>query len=210
MHWRLPLILLSLALLTAWSGRAGATTLHPFTLDELIYVADHIVVAEVVATEARVSADGRVILTFVELAVQEQLKGGTGERTLTVWVLGGQAGDWSMPVIGAPELDPGEQVLLFLEDLEHGPTVLGWKQGEFSLSLDRDRGELVARRELPSDSAIVEQFGTHTPSLDQLREAIQRRVEQQHVPAYRDIPGLLPHKREAFRAHHGLPGEVQR
>ena len=210
MRWRHALVFLSLSLLAVLAVRAAATSMYPFSLDELIYVADHIVVAEVVDTEARFSDDGRVILTFVELAVHEQLKGDTGEQTLTVWVLGGQVGDWAMPVAGAPMLDPGEQVLLFLEDLDLGPTVLGWNQGKFSLSFERARGELVGQRDLPLDEIIVERFGTPAPDLAQLRETIQRRVEQQHVPAYRDIPGLLPHKRAAFRAHHGLAGEVQR
>lgn len=205
---RLTLILLSLALLTAWSGPAGATSMHPFSLDELIYVADQIVVGEVVGVEARFSRDGRAIYTYVDVAVTERLKGQPAGATLTVWVLGGEVGDVGMAVAGTPTFDTGEQVVLFLEDTVHGPSVLGWQQGKFALLYDRGRGELVAERTMPGAPALLADLGDAPPTLEQLRESVLQRVDAGHVPVYRDIPGLLPHKRAAFRAHHGLDGEV--
>jgi hypothetical protein len=205
---RFTLILLSLALLTASSGPAGATSMHPFSLDELIYVADQIVVGEVVEVQARFARDGRAIYTYVDVAVTERLKGQPAGETLTVWVLGGEVGDVGLSVAGTPEFDTGEEVVLFLEDTARGPSVLGWQQGKFALQFDRDRGERVAQRTMPGAPAQLRDLGDEPPTLDQLRATIVERIESRHVPIYRDIPGLLPHKRAAFRAHHGLPEEV--
>jgi len=208
MHWRLTLILLSLAVLTAPSWRAGATSLHPFSLDELIYVSDQIVVGDVVDVESRFTGDGRAIYTYVELAVSERLKGGTHGDTITVWVLGGEVGDVGLAVAGTPEFDPGEQVVLFLEDSPHGLSVLGWQQGKFALLFDHDRGEQIAQRTMPGAPQLLSDLGDEPLTLARLRETVLQRIEIGHVPLYRDIPGLLPHKRAAFRAHHGLPEEV--
>jgi hypothetical protein len=200
-------ILLSLALLTVLGGRASATSMHPFSLDELIYVADQIVVGEVVQVEARFAREGRAIYTYVDVAVTERLKGQPAGEILTVWVLGGEVGDVGLSVAGTPEFDVGEEVVLFLEDTARGPSVLGWQQGKFALLFDRDRGDRVARRTMPGAPALLRDLGDEPPTLDELRTAIVEQVVSHHVPVYRDIPGLLPHKRAAFRAHHGLDEE---
>lgn len=208
MNPRSMLILLSLALATAPFGPAGATSMHSFSLDELIYVADHIVVGEVVDTEARFTRDGRAIYTYVDVRVSERLKGQPAGETVTLWVLGGEVGDVGLAVAGTPEFDTGEQVVLFLEETVHGLSVLGWQQGKFALLFDRDRGELIAERTMPGAPAQLRDLGEEPPTLARLRETVLERIGSDHVPIYRDIPGLLPHKRDAFRAHHGLPREV--
>ena len=209
MRWRLTSILLTLALLTTFGGRASATSMHPFSLDELIYVADHVVVGEVVSVESRFSRDGHAIYTYVEVAVSERLKGAGGD-TVTVWLLGGEVGDVGMAVEGTPEFDSGEQVLLFLEEMVHGLSVLGWAQGKFALLYDSGRGEAVAERPVGYDAELFDGFGGEPPTLTELRETVRQRVAAAHVPVYREIPGLPASKRAAFRAHHGLSEEVTR
>ena len=208
MRWRYTPILLSLTLLAVFGGRASATSMHPFSLDELIYVADSVVVGEVVDVQARFSRDGGAIFTYVDVAVSEHLKGEPAGDTLTVWVLGGEVGDVGMAVAGTPEFAVGEQVMLFIEDTVHGPTILGWQQGKFALRLDTERGEQVAERAVPQDPRLFGDLGGAPPTLTQLRDAVVQRVTGNYVPVYREIPGLLPHKRAAFRAQHGLPEEV--
>jgi len=166
-----------------------------------------VVVGEVVSAEARFSRDGRAIYTYVEVAVSERLKG-RGEDTITVWVLGGEVGDVGMAVDGVPRFDSGEQVVLFLEEMVHGLSVLGWEQGKFALLFDRDRGEAVAERPVGYDAELFGGFTGEPPTLDELRDLVRQRVAADHVPAYREIPGLPASKRAAFRTHHGLPEEV--
>ena len=209
MRWRLTPILFTLALMTAPSGMAGATSMHPFSLDEMIYVADHVVVGEVVSVESRFARDGRAIYTYVEVAVGERLKGSGGD-TVTVWLLGGEVGDVGMAVEGTPAFDSGEQVLLFLEEMVHGLSVLGWAQGKFALLYDSDRGEPVAERPVGYDAELFGGFAGEAPTLAELRGTVLQRVAADHVPAYREIPGLPASKRAAFRTHHGLPQEVTR
>ena len=198
MRWRVLSLLLLVAVIGGLGGRAAVTTSHPFTLEELTYVADRILIGTVLDTEARFTPDARTIFTHVEIEVDEVLKGPADLQSQEVLVLGGEVAGFGMHAIGSPEFDPGEQVLLFLEELDHGMTVLGWEQGKFSVEHSPELGQAVARRG-PS-GAQGRGF-----ALAALRAEIVADVKADHVPEYREIPGLLAHKRAAFRAHWGLP-----
>lgn len=188
---------------------ARATTVHPFTLEELIYVADRIVVGEVVGMDSRHVLDGTSIHTHVDIDVEEVLKGAAAEGLQVVWLLGGVVGDQVMHSSGTPAFVPGERVLLFLEEDPHGFSVLGVFQGKLNLQICPERGEMVAfqgpfagpdmlPRSLPT-------IAEDAASWENLRQTIVAQVTAGHVPTYREIPGLLEHKRRAFRAHWGLP-----
>ncbi len=199
-------LLVVTALLAA--GQARATTVHPFSLDELTYVADRIVVGQVLTTEANFTRDGSAIVTTVEVQVDEVLKGPAVAEPLAIRVLGGEAAGLVLRVEGTPRFDPGEQVLLFLEEGSHGLEVLGWAQGKLALVWNATAGETFAERTLRMDGADSGDWmpAGGTPAAE-LTEAIRQRVGSGHVPTYREIPGMLPHKRAAFRAHWGLPDE---
>lgn len=200
MRHRLIVSLLLAAVLGGMGGRAAANSVHPFTLDELTYVADRIVIGTVLTTDAGFTPDARVILTRVELDVSDVLKGPADLATQVVTVLGGEDQGVVMVVEGAPSFEPGETVLVFLEELDQGFSVLGWQQGKFSVEYSAALGTEVARL-APAGST------GRAWSLQALRAAIGEDVRTAHVPAYREIPGLLPHKRAAFRAHWGLPAQ---
>lgn len=205
-------LLVAAAALTAAPARA--TTVHPFSLDELIYVADRIVVGQVLSTDAAFTRDGGLIVTTVELQVAEVLKGPAAAETLGIQVLGGEAAGLALHVEGAPRFDPGEQVLLFIEEGPHGLEVLGWAQGKLDLEWNAGAGETYAHRRVlvagPNTDDWMPAAGTPAAALT---ERIRALVRSGFVPTYREIPGLLAHKRDAFRAHWGLPavdGEVGR
>ncbi len=185
-------------------GRALATSMHPFTLDELAYVADRVVSGEVLSVEASYATDG-LIVTHVEVGVQETLKG-PADDIVTAWVIGGTVGGRTLSVDGTPSFSEGEKVLLFLEQDDHGLSVLGWTQGKFGMRWDEARGDWMLTRPLPAaDNGSPERS---PQSLTQTRTALTPRLVA--VPAYREIPGLLAHKRAAFRTHWNLPSqEVQ-
>lgn len=198
------LIVASLTMLCC--GRALATSMHPFTLDELAYVADRVVVGEVLSVEAAYTPDGGLIVTHVEVGVQETLKG-PADDIVTAWVLGGTVGERTLSVEGTPSFTEGEKVLLFLEQDDHGLSVLGWAQGKYGMSWDESRGDWMLSRPLPAadDGSLKGLSGPQ--SLTAMRAALTPRLGI--VPAYREIPGLLVHKRAAFRTHWNLPEEVQ-
>ncbi len=200
---RLGLLLLAAAL---WAGQARATTVYPFSLDELIYVADRVVVGQVLTAEAAFTRDGGMIVTTVELQVDEVLKGPATDETLAIQVLGGEAAGLVLKVEGAPSFDPGETVLLFLEEGSHGLEVLGWAQGKLELEWNAGAGETYAHRRVVVAGPGAEDWMpvSGTPATE-LSERIRARVVEGFVPTYREIPGLPPHKRDAFRAHWGLP-----
>ena len=205
-------ILLVLGLLLALHGRARATTVHPFTLEELIYVSDRILTGEVVSTESRFVLDGTAIHTYVEVEVSEVLKGAAPQGNQVVWLLGGVVGDTAMVTDSNPSFVDGEQVLLFLEQDPHGYSVLGVFQGKYDLRLSKARGEWVAFRGplVRSDLGPLTTPATITEdavSWSVMKSTIEEQVRSNHVPQYVEIPGLLDHKRRAFRAHWGLPDE---
>lgn len=207
MHIRLLPALAGLLVATVLSAAAPAraTTVHPFSLDELIYVADRIVVGQVLSTDAAFTRDGGLIVTTVELQVDEVLKGPAAAEPLAIQVLGGEASGLALRVEGAPSFDPGEQVLLFLEEGPHGLEVLGWAQGKLDLQWNTAAGALYAHRGvLVAGPDTVDWMPAGGTPAGELGERIRARVRSGFVPAYREIPGLPAHKRDAFRAHWGL------
>ncbi len=200
MRSRIPAMLLLAGVAGALCGRAAAASMHPFTLEELTYVADRIVVGTVTTQQAAFTPDAEVIVTEVEIDVLEVLKGPAGLQTQTVRVLGGEVAGIGMHVEGAPRFDSGETVLLFLEELSWGFTVLGWHQGTFHVEYSPELGTEVARPQASAGEG-------RAWALTALHEAIVADVRSDHVPTWREIPGLLPHKRAALRAHWGLPAE---
>ncbi|MDP7115130.1 MAG: hypothetical protein QGH45_24360 [Myxococcota bacterium] len=200
-----PLVGLVLLATIGWTAGARATTVHPFSLDELIYVADRIVVGQVLTTEARFTPDGGAIVTTVELQVDQVLKGAPVDGVLDVRVLGGETGGFALHVEGAPRFDAGERTLLFLEDGVYGPEVLGWAQGKLQLEWNPDAGETFAhRRVVVGEDTAADWMPAEGLSAAALTDTIRLRVRAGHVPPYRDIPGLQPHKQAAFRDHWGL------
>ena len=81
--------------------------------------------------------DHTFIVTEVRLAPTEVLKGQAEKREMTVTIMGGQVGDTTVLVLGAPVLIPGQSYVLFLND-EHLPgvkalTVRDQLQGAFDV-----------------------------------------------------------------------------
>jgi len=199
------LLLVTLAALIADSP-ARATSSHPFTLGELTWTADRVIAGTVLDQQASFTPDGSLIVTHVQLQVDEELKGATGESTVWLWVLGGTAPDGTtLQVEGTPRFTTGEQVLLFLEHSPHGLAVVGWTQGRFGLRFSDARGEITAT----GGPHELRQWGTqadhdHAVGYAEIRQAVFDQVASGAMPE-RDVPGLPPHKRAALRAHLEVP-----
>ena len=95
------------------------------------------------------------ILTEVEIEVDANHKGQAPTR-LRVLQMGGVVGNVKMTVAGSLVWNPGEDVLLFLEDsLPNRFRVAGFSQGKFTVERDATTGELFVRQASLGAAEIV-------------------------------------------------------
>lgn len=178
-----PLPYLLAALLAAAVAPAGATTLAELDQDELIDRSALIVTGscDAVAFEWR---DG-MLVTVATVGVERVLKGQhTGPVELVV--PGGVDLDRAVPVAvtvpGAPQIAPGERVLLFLTPAGPAPgrfAVTGFSQGKFSIVESPD-GVPVVQQDLAGATLLrgdtARPGGSRAVPLQILEERISRRA----------------------------------
>jgi hypothetical protein len=117
---------------------ARATVLIGADLGELARDARAIARGRVVAVDAQWTSDRRTIETLVTLEVESYLKGALGE-TVQFRVPGGRLGRFRSIVVGAPEFDVDDRVVVFLG--ARGPSVpyvVGFSQGVYRISRSSD------------------------------------------------------------------------
>lgn len=125
------------------SRELRATVLVPAELREVVAGSQIIVYGRVTSVRAEWSDDRRRIDTIVTMMAGSYLKGGPG-GTVTFRVPGGQIGRYRNLIIGAPELQPGEEAVLFLS--ASGPSVahiFGLSQGLYRVKVDTRTGQRV-------------------------------------------------------------------
>jgi hypothetical protein len=135
--------LLVLCAASALAVRLGATTVVPADFAELSRSAGAIVRGRVIETTGRWTSDRRSIETLVALEMEESLKGSLGSPVRFV-VPGGVLGRYRRIFVGAPEINVGQRVVVFLA--WEGPAIphlLGLGQGVFHVQADANRGWLV-------------------------------------------------------------------
>ena len=134
-------ILVSLCAAAALS----ATTLEQLSLDDMIQKSTSIVRARV--TGSRTSTHASDIYTHYQLQTSESWK---GAAITEVAVPGGVVQGIRQSVNGAPELQTGQEYVLFLWTSRSGLTqVIGLSQGLFKLSEERSGGVVVQRPPAP-------------------------------------------------------------
>ena len=102
-------------LLLLCSSTAHATI--KLSLAELTDMADTVVVGTVVSSSSQWNAEHNNIYTEVVVSVTDSLKGSAGNKTITIIVPGGTDGDITQWVEDTSTFEAGEQVGLFLLDL---------------------------------------------------------------------------------------------
>lgn len=135
-----PAVYLLFVSLVASTLPAAATTLESRTGADLVIEADAIVAGRCVDAES--VWRGRALMTRYTIAVDDSLKGPSSSH-LTLWVPGGIDRDRAIPISvtvpGAPLLMPGQEMLLFLDELQDpfgDFALVGLSQGV--LSIERD------------------------------------------------------------------------
>jgi hypothetical protein len=132
---------------------ARATVLIGADLGELARDARAIARGRVVAVDAQWTTDRRTIETLVTLEVESYLKGALGQ-TVQFRVPGGRFGRFRSIVVGAPEFDIDDRVVVFLG--ARGPSVpyvVGFSQGVYRISRSSDGSTWLVSPPAPLPSA---------------------------------------------------------
>lgn len=135
------------AALCAATGLQG-TVLTPLTNADLVARADAIVIGRCTAIDSR--WEDRNLFTYSTIDIQETLKGPARAR-LTLVLPGGVDLKGPIPIAmdfeGGPVVRPGEQVFLFLRQIEgipNGFAIVGFSQGKFDIRRGK-QGAFVTR-----------------------------------------------------------------
>ncbi len=123
-------------LLLTLATPAAATVLLPADFVTVVTGADLIVAGRVVDVRAQLADGSRTIESVVTVAVQESVKGATGNQ-VTFRVPNGQLGRYRRITVGAPEFVAGDRVVLFLRGRgPELPTLFGLSQGVYRVAGD--------------------------------------------------------------------------
>lgn len=149
------LILPILGILVSWTPTLRATTIVPADLTILVAESRAIVNGRVIQVRAGVDGEGR-IERLVTIGVSRYFKGDLGPE-VTFKVPGGQVGRIRTVVVGAPEYEEGQDIVVFLG--ARGPSVpyvLGLGQGLFRVVFDAQTATRIVVPP-PLEAGLVEQ-----------------------------------------------------
>ncbi len=123
---------------------ARATVMVGADLPAVARAARFVARGRVIDAVGRWTADHRTMETLVTLEVDAWLKGALGD-TVTFTAPGGRLGRYRSFVVGAPDFEPGDRIVVFLGARGPGvPFLIGLAQGVYRVGLAADRsGDVV-------------------------------------------------------------------
>jgi hypothetical protein len=125
---------------------AGATSVAPMDLRQMVVASPDIVHATVVSSSSHWNAAHTLVVTETRLQVRAALKGNASGE-MTVLTPGGRVGKLLVEVPGAVPLAPGEEAILFLvPDTRGNRYVAGLNRGRFEVTTDPKTGAKVVQR----------------------------------------------------------------
>ena len=146
-----------LAALVAAAGPASASMFVAMGQQELVRASEAVVVGEVIGVRAFWNDEGTAVLTEADLRVDEVLVG-DAPFIVTVQTFGGTVGRLRIDALGFPTFHTGENLVLYLENVQGKARVVGYQQGEYRL-VDR-RGVRVAVPAVDAGAHLVHLDGT--------------------------------------------------
>ena len=178
-----------LAVLAATS--AQATTVLSLELDSLIDSSDAIARVRVERVQAQWTGDGARIVTEATLSVLDGWKGGV-KQTMTVFLPGGVVGRVGQRIDGVPRLEPGTELIVFLEARGDRFVLTGLSQGVFDVTgTTAKQRSLEARYVDPRTGAALEKKPLSL-ELDALKRRVLERLPTQGADSNRALPFALP------------------
>jgi hypothetical protein len=168
----LPGLLLGLATLTLGvssttiapriGSEAEATTAVLMTLDEMVRVSEHVVVAEPVerVSQWETIGESERIVTYTRLSVESPIVGGANQD---IWVrtLGGIVGKIGQHVAGEAQFTLHQKALVFLARPGDKFVVTGMAQGHFPID---DSGSARTLKSSPDTGTLLRSKKTSGPS----------------------------------------------
>jgi len=187
-HSGLPALLLTALCVVCAPGHGRAESGSDLTIDDMVDLADEVVVAEVV--DSRVHWEGNKILTTSSLQVEESWKGEPGSEVEIVQI-GGTAvhpvlgSEIRMEASGFVSLETGESVVLFMKrDVRNRRHLVSGAQGKFRI--ERQQGGIKAMSDAPKSLEVTrEGRDTHIKgsrmTLDTLEQKVRKRIEARRI-----------------------------
>jgi hypothetical protein len=149
---------------------ARATTLVSISDSDLAVSVRAIVEGRVVGTESVWDPSRRAVFSYVTVDVERTHKGDVALGLVVLRQLGGEDGDHVTIVFGAPQFEPGQRVVLFLNaDLDGALHVAHLSLGEFLVRTDPATGEELVVRAGNDD---VDVLPGHGPATDVARRDV--------------------------------------
>ena len=179
---------------------AHATLVLPMSLEQLSEEASVVVHGRVTNRWSAWDDAHRRIWTYTQIEPVEVWRGDAGTG-LVVRTIGGQVGEIGMQVAGTPQLVPGEEFVLFLEDRDGpgpGMGIVGFAQGAFRIQ--REPAGLLAVP-LMDGVALVGTLDAGTPvvqmAFEELRSAVRGALSAEpaaspQVPSVPETPAVPP------------------
>lgn len=182
-----------IAWLLTFTSTAPALTTVQRSFEELVTLADHIVVGTVASRESRWRdpAQRRGIVTQITLTNLEWLKGAQTGQDFVLQVAGGQIGPYGEAIGGLPQLAIGQRYVLFVRGNARSLfPVVGIEQGILTIH-DDSRGEARLYTFGGSPLTQVEHIGVPPRAavdgpalpLARLRQDVDRVLEDQSLVA---------------------------
>jgi hypothetical protein len=187
---------------------AEATTMVPLGVEDLTFVADLVIEAEVEQAVPEREPGSEYIRSHYTLRITQVLKGDAFEGdAVLVRSFGGIVGDDLATMVNAPTFTPGERVIVFLEVVPREEDifrVVGLDQGKFTLIEEKGTGlDILVHVNAPHGTPHFDEARVKAPAVRRyskdLRARILADVDLAFVPAYKTIPGIPAHKDAAMR-----------
>lgn len=172
-----------------FSFQSLATSFYQPPFPQAVQQTERIVRGRVLGSEPAwaIGPDGnRRIYTFIELDLDEALKGEFGGRTLRVRELGGAIGKVGLQVPGTAKFSEGEDVVLFLgrKNSDDSYDLRGLMMGKYEVRRDESGNEFLLGPGLRAGRVEAGHAHEHSPgdddrwTIDRLRELISEQAKK--------------------------------
>lgn len=174
-------ILLAGLLLVAGIPAHGLTVL-PRTFDELVQLADAIMVGTVQEVHSGFADNGlsQNILSYVDFGDLQIIKGQVSTPTYTLQVPGGVVGRFAQDYPGIPQFQAGQRYVVFIRGNQRDFfPVVGITQGVFRVLKDGQGKQVVVRDDIAAQTSGLRSLSSVTrtaPSLDTFEQEIKDRL----------------------------------
>ncbi|SNQ62699.1 hypothetical protein [Candidatus Methanoperedens nitratireducens] len=126
------IIVISITTLLTVSPAVSAS-LDKMSVEDLTREADVILIGNILDVQSKWGLQRDKIYTYSTVLVERNIKGGTGEETLTILSEGGRVGTLFIWVEDTPTFLKDEMVLVFLKKSGKEYSVVGMSQGKYTL-----------------------------------------------------------------------------